>query len=66
MPLLNFLPDNQKIHAPAGETILQAALRAGIPHASFCGGGARCSTCRVIIIEGLELCTSKCRRTKHC
>ena len=59
MPLLNFLPDNQKIHAPEGETILQAALRAGIPHASFCGGGARCSTCRVIILEGLENCASR-------
>ena len=59
MPLLNFLPDNQKIHAHEGETILQAALRAGIPHASFCGGGARCSTCRVIILEGLENCAPR-------
>ena len=59
MPLLNFLPDNQKIHANEGETILQAALRAGIPHASFCGGGARCSTCRVIILEGLENCAPR-------
>jgi adenylate cyclase len=59
MPLLDFLPDNQKIHAHAGETILQAALRVGIPHASFCGGGARCSTCRVIILEGLENCAPR-------
>ncbi len=59
MPLLNFLPDNQKIQAHAGETILQAGLRAGIPHASFCGGSARCSTCRVIILEGLENCAPR-------
>jgi adenylate cyclase len=59
MPLIHFLPDNQKIQAHAGETILQAALRAGIPHASFCGGGARCSTCRVIILEGLENCAPR-------
>ncbi len=59
MPLIHFLPDNQKIQAHAGETILQAGLRAGIPHASFCGGGARCSTCRVIILEGLENCAPR-------
>ena len=59
MPLLNFLPDNQKIQAHAGETILQAGLRAGIPHASFCGGGARCSTCRVVILAGLENCAPR-------
>ncbi len=59
MPLLHFLPDNQKIQANEGETILQAGLRAGIPHASFCGGGARCSTCRVVILEGLENCAPR-------
>jgi adenylate cyclase len=59
MSLLHFLPDNQKIHAQEGETILQAGLRAGIPHASFCGGSARCSTCRVIILEGLENCAPR-------
>lgn len=59
MPLIHFLPDNQKIQAHAGETILQAGLRAGIPHASFCGGGARCSTCRVVILAGLENCAPR-------
>ena len=59
MPLLHFLPDNQKIQAHAGETILQAGLRGGIPHSSFCGGSARCSTCRVIILEGLENCAPR-------
>ena len=59
MPLLHFLPDNQKVQAHVGETILQAGLRAGIPHASFCGGSARCSTCRVIILEGLENCAPR-------
>ncbi len=59
MPLIHFLPDNQKIDSHAGETILQAGLRGGIPHASFCGGTARCSTCRVIILEGLENCAPR-------
>ena len=59
MPLIHFFPDNQKIHANDGETLLQAALRVGIPHASFCGGTARCSTCRVVILEGLENCAPR-------
>jgi adenylate cyclase len=59
MPLIHFLPDNHKIQAHEGETILQAGLRAGIPHSSFCGGTARCSTCRVVILEGLENCAPR-------
>jgi len=59
MPLIHFLPDNQKIHAHDGETILQAATRAGIPLASFCGGSARCSTCRVAVLEGLGNCAPR-------
>ncbi|MCL4501653.1 MAG: adenylate/guanylate cyclase domain-containing protein [Deltaproteobacteria bacterium] len=59
MPLIHFLPDNQKINAHEGETILQAGLRAGIPHASFCGGSARCSTCRVVVLEGLGNCAPR-------
>lgn len=47
--------------APIGqyETILQASLRAGIPHAHACGGNARCSTCRVQIVEGLDGCSPR-------
>lgn len=37
-----------------GQTILSASLEAGIPHYHACGGNGRCSTCRVIINEGLE------------
>ena len=36
-----------------------AALRAGIEHAHLCGGSARCSTCRVVILEGLENCAPR-------
>jgi len=56
MALIHYLPDEIEIEANEGETILLAALRAGIAHAHLCGGSARCSTCRVIIIEGLENC----------
>ena len=36
------------------QTILQASLEAGIPHYHACGGNAQCSTCRVVVHEGIE------------
>src|SRR3954469_12014844 len=41
------------ITAPIGRSILEAVRDAGLPHASVCGGRARCTTCRVRIVEGL-------------
>lgn len=37
------------ITAPVGHSLLEALRDAGIPHASVCGGRARCTTCRVRI-----------------
>jgi adenylate cyclase len=54
MPRLRLLPDNCVSEVTGGETILQTSLRSGIPHTHACGGHARCSTCRVLILEGLE------------
>jgi adenylate cyclase len=34
------------------QTILEAAVAAGIPHYHVCGGRARCSTCRVLVVDG--------------
>jgi len=53
---IRYLPDECEVEAAAGETILAASLRAGIPHTHVCGGNARCSTCRVIVLEGVENC----------
>mgnify|MGYP003676017501 CR=1 FL=1 len=44
----------QKVGLRAGATILETSRRAGIPHASVCGGRGRCSTCRVWIGSGLD------------
>ena len=54
MARIRFKPDGKEVEARDGETILQAALRAEIPLAHICGGNARCSTCRVVILEGVE------------
>lgn len=37
-----------------GLTLLEVSRTAGIPHASVCGGRARCTTCRVLIESGLD------------
>ncbi len=42
--------NGKKIRAPKGLSVLEASLRYNVPHASVCGGRARCSTCRIRII----------------
>jgi adenylate cyclase len=59
MPRIEIFPDGVAIEASEQETILQALLRHGIPHAHICGGKARCSTCRLLILEGLEFCSPR-------
>ncbi|MEI6429516.1 MAG: adenylate/guanylate cyclase domain-containing protein [Pseudanabaena sp. ELA607] len=56
MPYIHCLPDDQIIEASIRDTLLYASLSYGIPHASACGGMARCSTCRVRIVNGTENC----------
>lgn len=41
----------QRVVIESGATLLEAFKAAGIPHASVCGGRARCSTCRVRLID---------------
>ena len=37
-----------------GHTLLEISRAYRIPHMSVCGGRARCSTCRTLIVSGLE------------
>jgi|tagenome__1003787_1003787.scaffolds.fasta_scaffold20933015_2 adenylate cyclase len=43
-------PD-RRVRVPKGLSILEASLRFNVPHASVCGGRARCSTCRVRVVS---------------
>ncbi|HMN70881.1 MAG TPA: 2Fe-2S iron-sulfur cluster-binding protein [Rhodoblastus sp.] len=45
-----------RVRAPRGWTVLEASRANHIAHASACGGRARCSTCRVRVLDGLENC----------
>ncbi|HQT78056.1 MAG: hypothetical protein B7Z80_12780 [Rhodospirillales bacterium 20-64-7] len=45
-------PNGRVARIPSGFSILEASRSARIPHASVCGGRARCSTCRIRVITG--------------
>jgi class 3 adenylate cyclase/nitrite reductase/ring-hydroxylating ferredoxin subunit len=53
------LPDKVEFDVAADETLLEAALRSGVPWAHACGGRAKCSTCRTWVLEGLEACPQR-------
>jgi adenylate cyclase len=42
---------NRQVRVPKGLSVLEASLRFNVPHASVCGGRARCSTCRVRVVS---------------
>lgn len=43
-----------QVTTPVGPTLLEVSRANGVPHACVCGGRARCSTCRVQVVEGLD------------
>jgi class 3 adenylate cyclase/nitrite reductase/ring-hydroxylating ferredoxin subunit len=52
MTKLRSLPDDIQFDCADGETVLEAARSAHIPFANACGGKAKCSTCRIWVLEG--------------
>jgi adenylate cyclase len=48
------LEGDKALKVSADQTILDASLSAGIPHFHACGGNAECSTCRILVVEGME------------
>ena len=59
MSTIRSLPDNILIDCAAGELVLEASRRAHLPIAHACGGKAKCSTCRVWILEGVDFCPAQ-------
>ena len=57
--------DNETVFASPGSTILEATLKAKINHVHVCGGNARCSTCRVYIVDGLSNCLPRNEKEKQ-
>lgn len=64
MATIHSLPDDVKFEVAADETLLEAALRSDLPMAHACGGRAKCSTCRVWILDGLDACPARTGKEK--
>jgi len=54
MSVIELTNDQVSLKATEGQTILDATLNAGIPHAHACGGNGICSSCRVYVDEGIQ------------
>jgi adenylate cyclase len=52
-PLLTH-SNGQTVPMLPGATVLETLRENGIPHASVCGGRARCTTCRILVTKGLR------------
>jgi adenylate cyclase len=52
-PILSY-GNSRRMPLLPGATVLETLRANGIPHASVCGGRARCTTCRVLVTKGLE------------
>ena len=49
---IDFQPVGKRVDVPAGESLLEAAIQAGIDLASACGGRGTCGQCQVQILKG--------------
>jgi len=56
---------DRNIRIEQGQSLLEASLAAGIPHFHVCGGNARCSTCRVLILAGKEQLSTRNEKEIH-
>jgi len=58
MAKINYLTEREVL-AKDRQTILGVSLAAGLPHIHACGGQARCSTCRILVVDGLNNCSDR-------
>lgn len=54
MPHHELCPEGAVVEAETGETIIDAALRNGIPIEHACEKSCACTTCHVIVREGFD------------
>jgi uncharacterized 2Fe-2S/4Fe-4S cluster protein (DUF4445 family) len=57
-----FQPVGRRVDSEAGETLLEAAQRAGVALSAVCGGGGVCGDCRVRVLSGA---VSPVNETEH-
>lgn len=54
MPKVLFLPQNIEVEVEEGTVILDAALNNNIQIDHNCGGNCACSTCHIVVEEGID------------
>jgi adenylate cyclase len=54
--LISISYPSRTVQVPRGWSVLEASRSFHLPHASMCGGRARCSTCRVRVTAGEDFC----------
>jgi adenylate cyclase len=59
--LISISYPGRTVRVPRGWSVLEASRSFHLPHASMCGGRARCSTCRVQISTGEDCCPEAAR-----
>ena len=64
MPSIRCLPDDVVVHSDGASDVLSALVGADVPLFHDCGGKARCSTCRVRIIDGLDGLSARSSRER--
>ena len=52
MPKVRFEPNGREVEIPAGESLLRAAILAGVHVNASCGGAGSCGKCRVVVERG--------------
>jgi adenylate cyclase len=56
---IHVLPDAAALPIQPRKSLLELCLAHRIPLTHACGGMARCSTCRVVVLQGAEHCTER-------
>ena len=64
MAKVTFLPDNKECNSPSNVTLLEVAKRNNIPRVAACGGEGNCTTCRLLILDGVENCSEETEKEK--
>jgi ferredoxin len=58
---VSFEPSGRRVEVPAGSTLLDAVLAAGLPIAQACGADGLCARCGVRVLGGAEHLTAESR-----
>jgi len=54
MPKIKFENTGETFEIEAGKSVLECAVDHNLPLEHDCGGNCACTTCRVLVIEGME------------